>query len=477
MPPTRPSVPQGNLFERFQKRILIPLRQQLRSWLQSLASGDQQWARMRLVFAILFSLILIIFMFTLVDALGKIKPPVDGAEKSFLDRLLDFVVNGGSMIATVIGRLLDLIKGPLKYNAPRFRYALAPFIAALIVLLYGGRYIQDVYELTRYENALRYFLSSIFGLPQYERLRIENGAKQLAAGAENTLDKIGGPGYVIIAPGNVVLFERLTGPAAVRAAGTHFVSRFERIAAIVNLDEQIGQSSHKATTREGIPVEARNASYRFRLLPGKRFSGPAGRAMINPYPFSTKAVVDMAYNRNVRGDGLMSWGDAVKNAIDTAITAYISGTTLDKLISPSLISGDLGDVTREIVQKSLYSSGTRTSFRNLGAELLFCDIGHFAINDTKIEETVKSQRTNTWKARWIGVANKTRSDADAQRHAFQDLARAEVQAEMLVSIAHALEDAGLNKDGSTLDNLDNIILMRTAQIIEAISDQGRRLNP
>jgi hypothetical protein len=473
MPPSPSSAPQGNPIERFQRRVLNPLQQLLRSWLQSLASGDQQWARLRLVFAILFSLVLIILMFGVVDFIGKLNrgdgPPI-------LEMLINFILDSLVFFGKLINLLWGWVKGPIEANNGRYRYLLAPFVASLIVLLYGARYIQDVYELNKFEGALLYFLSSIIGLPGYATLKVENGQKQLAPNEENTLDKIGGPGYISISPGNVVLFERLTGPAAVRAAGRHFISRFERIAAIVNLDELIGQSSHTATTRDGIPVKAINVNFRYRLLPGRRFTGPAGRAMIDPYPFSTKAVIDMAYNRNVRADGLMLWDAAVTNVIDTALTGYISGVTLDKLIAPSFPNGDPANMTRDIVQKSLFSPSTRAGFRNFGAELLFCDIGHFAINiaDPQLEAEVKSRLTNNWKAHWIGVANKTLSDADAQRHAFQDLARAEVQAEMLVSIASALEEAGLRKDGSTLDNLDNIILMRTAQIIEAISDQSRK---
>jgi regulator of protease activity HflC (stomatin/prohibitin superfamily) len=299
---------------------------------------------------------------------------------------------------------------------------------------------------------------------------VEAGQPQVTPGEENTLLKIGGPGYVVIAPGNVVLFEKLTGPASVRPAGRHFVSRFERIADIVNLDEQLGKSSHKATTREGIPVEARNVTFRYRILPGKRFSGPAGRAMIDPYPFSNKAIIDRAYNRNVRADGLMPWDAAVTNVIDTALTAYIANNTLDDLISLGLSNQESPSITRELVQKALFSPATRNNLRGFGVELVFCDIGHFAINDADLEREVQSLRTNTWKARWIGAANKTRSDAEARRQAFQELARAEVQAEMLMSIAHALEAAGLKKDSPSFENMDNIILMRTAQIIEAIGE-------
>ncbi|MFZ6031273.1 MAG: hypothetical protein ACOYYS_26485 [Chloroflexota bacterium] len=476
MPPQQRPSPRGNPIERFQKRVVAPLIQNIRGLFQNLASGDQSWARFRLFFALGATMVLVVLMFLVVDLVRTAvrRTPTSTPTGPTPMPTLTLTPSPAPLPTTPgpTSWVEGVIRDEVGKIPSRMRYIYAPLIAALIVLLYGARYIQDVYELHQYGMALRYFLSSIFGVPSYPVMKIAAGEKVLRPGEENPLDLIGGPGYVVIAPGNAVLFERLTGPAAVRPAGKHFISRFERIAAVVTLDEQTTESSHRATTRDGIPVEARNVRSRYRLLPGRRFSGPAGRAMIDPYPFSTKAVINMAYNRNVRADGLMRWDAAIVNAIDTAITGYIAGTTLDKLISPGLAAGDPNQVTRELVQKALFSPGTRAALRNFGVELVFCDIGHFAVNDAGIAEIIQTQRTNTWKAYWIGVASKTRSDAEARRMAYQDLGRAEVQAEMLMSIARALEDSGLNMAGSSLDNLDNIILMRTAQIIEALSEQN-----
>lgn len=464
--------------ERIQKRYITPLIQDTQALFQNLASGDQSWARFRLIFALLASIILVVFLFVLVDVIFRPSPQPAATSTSPPQITLTPTITPTSLPTPMFTptpgtgeKVVGIIQDEIRKLPSRSRYLYAPFIVTLIVLLYGARYIQDVYELKEYENALRYFMSSIFGFPEYERLVIAEGKKKLTPDAENTLDIIGGPGYVVIAPGNAALFERLTGPAAVRPAGRHFISRFERIAAIVNLEEQIGEISCKSDTKDGIPVEARNVRFRYRICPGKRFSGPAGRAMVDPYPFSKKAIVDMAYSRNVQANGLMSWDVAVSKVVSGAIAGYIAKNTLDSLLSPALTGSPQNNLTRDIIQKSLFSAGTRNSFRNLGAELLFCDIGHFAINDKNLEEIIRSRLINTWKAHWMGVANKMRSDAEARHQAFQDLGRAEVQAEMLMSIAHALEDTGLNQSQG-LENLDNIILMRTAQIIDALSEKN-----
>jgi len=476
---SRPPKQRPGVLDRLRQRVIIPIIQRTRGVVQNLASGDQGWARFRLFVALGASFIVIIFLFILADTLFEVIPA-----PAPLPATLTPTITSTPTVTPEVSPTPSLtptdtfIEDQIKKMPSRSRYLLAPFIAALIVFLYGARYIQDVYELKQFSTAFHYFMSSIFGFPRYFELLIIDGKQEETPDEENPLEVVGGPGYVVIAPGNVVLFARLTGPADVRPAGRHFISRFERISAIVSLEEQVGEIDCKATTKDGIPVVARHVRFRYRLYPGRRYSGPAGRAMVDPYPFSVKAILDMAYNRNVRPDGLMTWAAAINLIIDNAITGHIARSTFDQLISPAMVSQNPDGIMREIVQEALFSSRTRTQFRNFGAELLFCDIGHFAVRDDTHSDTEKSinqiiqeQKIANWKVYWVGMANKTRVDAEAQRQAFQELGRAEVQAEMLMSIAHGLEDAGFKDADGSLENLDKIILLRTAQIIDALSEQ------
>ena len=54
----------------------------------------------------------------------------------------------------------------------------------------------------------------------------------------------------------------------------------------------------------------------------------------------------------------------------------------------------------------------------------------------------------------------------SQRLAYQEIGRAEAQAEMLISIMHSLSD--LNLRTGTRQSLRDMILVRTAQLIEAM---------
>lgn len=468
----------------------------LSSFLQSLASGDQTWGRFRFLLALVLLIGVLLGIFIVADQItgllkaviepvvnplppstpgplptpgpsptpGLVPVPTPTPAPGLIQRLAQGL---GERLGALFAPLAQLVERQIRLFPSRARYLLAAVLALVIVLMNGARYIQDIYEMHSYRLTLHYLLSSIFAILPYPRLRISAGQKMLLPSDVNLLDVIGGPGYVTIAPGNVVLFERLHGPAAVRSAGTHFVSRFETIKTIISLEEQHGEFEKlSALTKDGIQVEARNVRFRYRLHPGRRWTGPVGRAWTDPYPYSTRAVLNMTYGRNVRGDGLMPWNVAVGNAVDSAVTDYFASHTLDQLTAPGMVGGD----PRKEILKALFSSGTRNALRGVGAELLFCDIGQFAIKDEGIEADVRNQRVMTWQARWIGQANLMRSDAEAQRLAFQELGRAEAQAEMLMSVAGAFQDIGL--EGDSRQHMRNIILMRTAQILEALSEQN-----
>jgi hypothetical protein len=340
-------------------------------------------------------------------------------------------------------------------------------LAAITISFFvGGRYVQDIYELASYRKGLRYVLTSVFGLLSYPRLEIAEGKMQLRADEVNTLKEIGGPGFVIIRPGNIVLFERLRSPAAVRSAGKHFISRFESIKDVVPLEEQDGVwPESAASTKDGIEVKVKDIRFRYRLYPGRRYGGFTSRTWEEPYPFSPQSVKYYAYNRTIDEKGqINTWFNTVKFIVDNAITDYISAHTIDELTAP----GSTGEDPRGKIKQTIDSPNARKRLRDMGAEILWCEIGHFEITDKR----VSAQRLETWQMKWSGKADLVRAEGEARRLAYQELGRAEGQAEMLQSIARSLDDLGLKK-GEALSRVRSIVLIRTAQILEAMTERYR----
>lgn len=368
----------------------------------------------------------------------------------------------------------------LSFVVNSFRHAIIPVAMFFGVLFASAYYVQDVYELPSFRLALQYIFASFLGFG-YPNLTIEDGKKQIKKGETNLLDTIGGPGYVNIRPGNVVLFESLRSPSSVRSSAFHFISRFESIREIVSLDDQHGFIKKLKTnvrTKDGIQIIVRDVHYRYRLRTGRRFGDHEKRKAINPYPYSVQAVKDMAYNRSARATGLTDWHSTIQLAVDSAIKNYIKAHKFDQLTAPSYEDDD----PRAEISKKMMSRSIRTRLRNWGAELLWFDIGHFdvveKVEEVEMKRTVEEQRLDTWSARLDGDAMVVRSYGEARRLAYQDIGRAEGQGDMLMSIVRALKDAGFDadsdQDNESLQNLRTILWMRVAQVLDRVSEEEKK---
>ena len=133
---------------------------------------------------------------------------------------------------------------------------------------------------------------------------------------------------------------------------------------------------------------------------------------------------------------------------------------------------------RTEITSNMYK-GIRLRLRTVGAELLWFDLGHFGISD-RMKATISDQRVDTWSARWDGDAMVVRSYGEARRLAYQDMGRAEGQADLLLSIIQSLDEAGFEggygdgeKKEERLRNLRSIIWMRIAQILDASAEESR----
>jgi hypothetical protein len=450
------------------------LLRKIRYLFEALIAGDRPWGCVRLVFTIL-ALVLGLLLFFV-----GFTPLVDTIFKVFR-AIYHFILNlfpspppapagpyppppQGHVYppppSTFVQYMLDVWYALWVHR----RYFVAFLAAITIAFFVGGRYVQDIYELASYRKGLRYVLTSVFGLLSYPSLEIAEGKMQLRADEVNTLREIGGPGFVIIRPGNIVLFERLRSPAAVRSAGKHFISRFESIKDVVPLEEQDGVWPESvASTKDGIEVRVKDIRFRYRLYPGRRYGGFTSRTWEEPYPFSPQSVKNYAYNRTIDEKGQTnSWFHTVKFIVDNAITDYVSSHTIDELTAPGATSDD----PRGKIKQTIDSPRARKSLREMGAEILWCEIGHFEITDKR----VSAQRLETWQMKWSGKADLVRAEGEARRLAYQELGRAEGQAEMLQSIARSLDELGLKK-GEALSRVRSIVLIRTAQILEAMTER------
>jgi hypothetical protein len=346
------------------------------------------------------------------------------------------------------------------------RYLLAPIGVFLLTMLASALYVQEVYDLERFFPALRYIISSMFGI-LYPRVEIDGGKLKVPEGQSSVLERIGGPGFALIQPGNAVLFRSMRQPFRISLNRRDFMIPFESFGAMVDLNDQHGSRDEVWTvTRDGIQLNLRDVHFRYRLLTlpqGNGLSQP--RTINNPYPFSPEVFQDFVYNRSA-GD---AWSTAVGRMIIGEIKDFIGSHDIDYLTAPRRNNQD----PRRDLRMQLFTDGNRRRLRTIGTELLWIDVGHLEILEISdlIQENVDGQRLAYWASRGIGEANIALAQGEATRMALQERGRVEAQAELLQNITDALQ--GFEQVGDPAENLRKMILVRTAQILEGIGEVGR----
>lgn len=340
------------------------------------------------------------------------------------------------------------------------------------ILLGAVLYLKDIYEIPELGRVLKYLLSAIFPCWQIlgwdpgwmASLKVSGGRREIADGEVNTLDRIGGPGWLIVEPGNVVILETLLAPARILGAGEHKIEKGEIVKDVIALEEYSGRIDKiTASTQDGIDVKVTDVEFRFCVNPATQT--PASRTRQNPYPFSKKSVYDLVYNRTVSADGKTGdWMGAVQGVIRGIIAEHISAHDLDTLLSPAVKDAHpMFELRRKFSEPQ-----NQEKIKGVGAKLLWVNIGNFAAESDDIEK----QRLQVWLARQSGVEKIMQAQGEAEKISSRERGRAEAQAILLRSIAQALQevDTGGKLDkAKTAKNLWNIVMARTAQILESMS--------
>lgn len=346
-------------------------------------------------------------------------------------------------------------------NSQALRYGIAPLGAILSVLFAGAYYAKDIYALPSFRSAFKYVFASMFTLG-YSMMVIDNGEPKMKKNELNLIDRIGGPGAVLVEPGSAATFHQLRGQARTVVGETYFVAPFETLANTIDLHEQQGDRDNiTAMTRDGIQVTLVDVHFRYRIRHRTDANGrPVESTPAEPYPFAPDALANTLNNLSVQSDGLDKWNVAVERALTGAITDYISANTIDFLTAPAKQGNQ---PPRLNMRNELFLPGIRTGLERLGAELIWADIGHMEIN----LDTVDEQRINVWAAPWMGESAVTKAYGESLRQVYRELGRAQAQAEIIMGITEVLNSVNLAND--TPENLRRILMMRTAQVLDSIS--------
>jgi hypothetical protein len=389
-----------------------------------------------------------------------------------------FLVLGIQGFAAVYLFGIDRLKAMFYY------YLLTPLVLLGSFAL-SARYIRLAYDLNHFRQAFGYLLSATFfnfllprqsfGNKSKESVEDENAPEENES--DNLVEKLGGPGFVKCSRGYAVYVENVHGFTRILRDGRRFITRQEYVKELINLDKQLGEIKEaEATTKDGIEMKIRDIRFFYRLLgaPGKKLT--SSHELDEPYPVSDEAISKLIYNRLQEKDCVVSWEKSIQKRVRLAITDYVRKHNVDELTAPSKLIKELaGPNTVEIEvneidpRKEIYdhlnSGAFQKRLNELGTELTWIDIGHFSIQD----DAVARHRVNAWQARWDGLVSAEHARGEARRMVYQEIGRAEAQAEMLMGFVHALEDVQLQGKGEV--HVQKLVLARIAQFIDAMRQQ------
>jgi hypothetical protein len=352
------------------------------------------------------------------------------------------------------------------FSLAGLHYWIFPFAGFLVALILAGYYASELYDLPNLGWGMRYVLAVAFGIG-LPVMRIQDGQRDIPEGQFNLLEQAGGPGFINVLPGNLVLLENLSGPSNVYPAGFHFVSRREIVKEIASLADQHGyMESTSATTKDGITVTVREIRYHYRLRPSRRRGETVPRNPADPYPYTMQAMRGYTYNRSViireRTPVLTPISVALDIFVDGVITDYIYEHQFDALVAPQP-----GIDPRREILRNFETPASRARLSDMGIELFWVDIGHF-----DVDERVWQARVGSWEASWVGTAEIAREDGQMRRQIYHRLARAQGRVDalktMIESVNKVLEDAV--ESGDQVENLRKLILLYSAQTLEEMSE-------
>jgi regulator of protease activity HflC (stomatin/prohibitin superfamily) len=394
--------------------------------------------------------VILLLNLTALGTLAVISPGASPWEASINSLTYTFFPGGLYVIGDIIAAILQAI---LKPNVLGFLFLFN--LIATIPLLFGGRFIQQLYEFRAFGLALGYLVDA-FLVPAYYYLDLQPGrdaphpdyrrgaggpriavirnGQLVPAGKHprnHSIALAGGPGIVVIPPEYALQLERdgrlgyVVGPGIVR------LGRFEKAYKPVNLRQIVRKKSAQALTRDGIPVTVEvtvQARIRASAQPTKR----------NPYPFNNDAIRRLIVTTPARESGLVPWEERPTMLVNGVLNEVLAKYRLDELFDP--LDNDL-QTPRPTIHDEIWRT-LRQRARGFGVEITELWLGEFQLPDK-----VTAQYMAYWQSDWQSKDRTRRAHSEASFIRTMNRARADAQREFietLVAAFQAAQDANLD---------------------------------
>ncbi len=334
-------------------------------------------------------------------------------------------------------------------------------VVAGVFLAYGAavNLVQRLYDLPD-PAAARQFLNRL----RSSGVLLERPIRLHAARVEEIRDnvlilRVGGPGQVVIPPGEVAVTEQNGRIFRVLPTGVHRLARFEYIHALLNLREQDHHEEEiPLVTRDGIKLKA-DVSLSYRISQGSELPTRA-----RPYPFDEAAVKTAAYDQTVTPFAASTWQNTPVNVMKTELKKIIAKYRLDEIFRLDETIDEPHLVIRNELERR-----TRLILMDKGLDLVSLHIGRL-----KFPKAVTEQYIKYWQAQWQIKADLSRADGEARALEEVEVARAEAEVTMIQAIVEGVRRA--QEDGHT-GTVREIVAMRLIEAMEKVAKQSQHIEP
>lgn len=223
----------------------------------------------------------------------------------------------------IMGTVKSIIELFLAWDVLLVMFSL--YMGYVFALKVASTYLADIFDLTDLSISEKYLKQSAFSIPGFNQIQIED-AQVRPEDQKSPLNRIGGPGKVLINLENAVVFEKVDGKPRVEGPTIEKpveLESFERIRKIIDLRDQTATLDIATRTLDGIPIELKDIRVIFSVL-----RNSSSHNLDNPYTFREDAINWLVFNQDPG-----PWTTSLINLVRTELTEFINRHLLSELLS------------------------------------------------------------------------------------------------------------------------------------------------
>lgn len=325
-------------------------------------------------------------------------------------------------------------------------WPIALILGAIIAFLTVTLFVQDFYNVRRFNEAL-YWLLAFFirGTRENSAIVIRGGE---IANPESPVARIGGPGYAIILEDSAAVFERFGRISRVLGPGYYQLEPYERVRGVVDLRPYVHKVQARGFTKDGIPMQGEvEIEFQLRQMSKVRpeQSSQRSRRFRAFYTYTWEGVLNAVHNTPVREGSLVSSREIIREEVSYWFQRAIESHSFRELIashpeaSPGKKRGLVSRDALRVLEAELFNL-LRHRLRRWGYQ-----INRLQINTLDVSEEIKGRVRSKYFALWraLRLEDLKAKEARAELSALQIKSEVRVNTEIQFIEALAYEIAGL----------------------------------